>query len=79
MVVAKQKITLSKDPKKKKRLEVIQHHSNQGHHSSQAQGVNEEDENGYVSRIEEAQSLQLVAHRRSSSSMIDLSNVGELC
>ena len=33
VVVAKQKITLSKDPKKKKRLEVIQHHSNQMHGS----------------------------------------------
>ncbi len=51
VVVAKQKITLSKDAsKKKKRIEVIQNHHHSNHHSSQAAtNVGEEDENGYVS------------------------------
>lgn len=53
MVVAKQKITLSKDAsKKKKRIEVIQNNHHSNHHAMQAaQNPGEEDENGYVSTL----------------------------
>ena len=63
VVVAKQKITLSKDASKKKiRIEVVQ----SNHHSSQvAVTAGEEDENGYVSNLVLIKcALMMAAHRQ---------------